>query len=137
MIFELNDTTKAEPLFAGWEETLIYSCIQKVMGKIYVTDVDNPKSACAFVGCFAFYAGEPIEELVKEKPDGFVIMTPQNDEWARLIEKCFPSAKTSSPVSGTAFPAPPAGFTTRSQDLHAVSFPVSKARSAFIPRPAS
>lgn len=93
MIFELNDTTKAEPLFAGWKETLIYSCIQHVMGKVYVTDIVNPKSACAFVGCFAFYAGKPDKELVKNKIDGFVIMTPQNEEWAKLIEECFPDAK--------------------------------------------
>lgn len=93
MVYELYDTAKAEPVFAGWEETLIYSCVQNVMGKIYVTDTDNPKSACAFVGCFAFYAGEPNEELVKNKPEGFVIMVPQNMSWANLIEKCFPTAK--------------------------------------------
>ena len=40
MIFELEDTSKAESLFAGWEETLIYSCIEKVMGKILVTDIN-------------------------------------------------------------------------------------------------
>lgn len=93
MVYELHDTAKAEPLFAGWEETLIYSCVQRVMGKIYVTDVDDPKAACAFVGCFAFYAGEPDEELIVNKPDGFVIMTPQNEKWAELIEKCHPAAK--------------------------------------------
>ena len=93
MVYEITDTTKVAPIFAGWEETLIYSCLQQVMGKIYVMDVENPKSACAFVGCFAFYAGEPDEELIKAKPDGFVIMTPQNDAWAKAIEKCFPSAK--------------------------------------------
>lgn len=92
MVYVLKDTTKAESIFAGWEETLIYSCVQNVMGKIYVTDVDNPRSACAFIGCFAFYAGEPREELIKNKPDGFVIMVPQNDEWANIIEKCFPMA---------------------------------------------
>ena len=32
MIYELTDTSKAEKLFEGWKETLIYSCIQKVMG---------------------------------------------------------------------------------------------------------
>lgn len=93
MVYELNDTAKAASIFADWEETLIYSCMQQIMGKIYVTDVDNPRAACAFVGCFAFYAGEPNEELIKNKPDGFVIMTPQNEEWAKLIEKCFPTAK--------------------------------------------
>lgn len=93
MVYELEDTEKVESIFDGWEETLIYSCVQKVMGRVYVTDVDDPKSACAFVGCFAFYAGEPDEELIRNKPDGFVIMTPQNEDWAELIEKCFPQAK--------------------------------------------
>jgi hypothetical protein len=46
------------------------------MGKIYVTDIDDPEAACAYVGCFTFYAGEPDKELVINKPDGFVIMTP-------------------------------------------------------------
>ena len=93
MIYELNDTNKVKHIFAGWDETLIYSCIQKVMGKIYVTDIDTPKSAVAFVGCFAFYGGEPSKELVVNKPKGFVIMTPQNEAWAKLIEECFPTAK--------------------------------------------
>lgn len=93
MVYELEDTEKVESIFDGWEETLIYSCVQKVMGRVYVTDVVDPKSACAFVGCFAFYAGEPDEELIRNKPDGFVIMTPQNEDWAELIEKCFPQAK--------------------------------------------
>ncbi len=93
MIYELDNTAKALELFNGWQETLIYSCLQGVMGKIFVTDTDAPKSACSFVGCFAFFAGEPNKELVINKPVGFVIMVPQNDAWANLIEECFPSAK--------------------------------------------
>ena len=93
MVFELEDTSKVESLFAGWEITLIYSCIQKVMGKVYVTDTGNPKSAMAFVGCFAFPAGEPDRELLLGKPDGFVIMVPQNDRWTEFIEECFPDAR--------------------------------------------
>lgn len=93
MVFELEDTSKVESLFAGWEITLIYSCIQKVMGKVYVTDTGNPKSAMAFVGCFAFPAGEPDRELLLGKADGFVIMVPQNDRWSELIEECFPDAR--------------------------------------------
>ena len=93
MIFELDDSSKVKTLFADWEETLIYSCLQRVMGKIYVTDPDDPKAACAFVGCFAFYAGVPDRELIMGKPQGFVIMTPQNESWARLIEACYPEAR--------------------------------------------
>jgi hypothetical protein len=93
MIYVIEDTTKVLNIFYGWKETLIYSCLQKVMGKIFVTDIVNPKSACAYVGCFAFYAGVPDRELVMNKPEEFVIMTPQNEDWARLIEECYPSAK--------------------------------------------
>lgn len=93
MVSVLEDTDKVKELFEGWEETLIYSCLQKVMGKVFVTDLDSPKSVMAFVGCFAFYAGEPDKELVAEKPEGFIIMTPQNEAWAALIEECFADAK--------------------------------------------
>ena len=41
MIYELEDTSKVESLFADWEITLIYSCLQKVMGKVFVTDTEN------------------------------------------------------------------------------------------------
>ena len=93
MIYELTDTSKVKPIFEGWNETLIYSCLQKVMGEISVTDLDSPTSAMAYVGCFAFYAGVPDKELVMAKPKGFVIMTPQNKEWEACIETCFPAAK--------------------------------------------
>ena len=93
VIYELTDTSIVKPLFEGWNETLIYSGIQKVMGKIFVTDPNSPVSAMAYVGCFAFYAGVPDKELVRAKPKGFVIMTPQNKEWETCIEECFPAAK--------------------------------------------
>ena len=93
MLYELDDTSKVNDLFEGWEETLIYSCLQKVMGKIYVTDTENPKSAFAYVGCFGFFAGEPDRELVLGKPAGFSILVPENEEWEKLIEECFQDAK--------------------------------------------
>ncbi len=93
MVYELEDVSRAAGLFDGWNETLIWSCLEKVMGKIYVTDLESPRSAMAFVGCFAFFAGEPERELVLHKPEGFGIMTPQNDDWAKLIEECYPARK--------------------------------------------
>ena len=92
MRYELKDPSKAKELFAGWNETLIFSCLQNIMGKIYVTEPERPKSALAFVGCFGFYAGTPDRQLVMDKPDGFAIMIPQNKGWAMLIEECYPSA---------------------------------------------
>ena len=93
MVVELNDTFKVKDLFDGWQETLIYSCLQKVMGRIFVTDSDNPTSAFAYVGCFGFVAGKPNRELLENKPEGFAIITPQNEAWATLIEEVYPNAK--------------------------------------------
>ena len=92
-VYTLHETDKAANLFDGWEETLIWSCLQGVMGKIRVTDTDCPSAACARQGCFFFYAGNPERELVLDPFSGFAIMTPQNDEWAKLIMECFPSAR--------------------------------------------
>ena len=92
-IYELNDTDAVSPLFEGMDDTLITSCLQRVMGRIYVTDAEAPRSAFAFLGCFGFFAGEPDRRLVRHKPEGFVIMIPQNAQWARLIEEIYPDAK--------------------------------------------
>lgn len=81
---------KSEDLFKGWDETIIWSCLQGVMGEIY-TNASND-AAVAMLGDFAFYAGRPSEELVRFKPKNcvqdFIIMVPQNEGWAALIEKC-------------------------------------------------
>lgn len=87
MVYELEDTSKVKELFADWQETLIYSCLQNVMGKIYVTDTEKPESTFAFVGCFGFFAGRPDRELVSHKPDGFVILVPQNEAWSAFDSK--------------------------------------------------
>lgn len=93
MVYELEDTAKVKKLFDGWRETFIYSCLQRVMGKVFVTDLSKPASAFAYVGCFGFFAGEPCRELVMSVPEGFSILTPQNGRWAQLIEEAYPDAK--------------------------------------------
>ena len=93
MLCEVEDTSKVEKLFEGWQETLIYSCLQKVMGKVFVTDPDEPESAYAFVGCFGFFAGKPDRELAENIPMGFSILVPQNEAWEELIEAVYPEAK--------------------------------------------
>lgn len=37
MLYELENTSKVKELFAGWNETLIFSCFQKIMGIIIYT----------------------------------------------------------------------------------------------------
>lgn len=93
MITRINDVKAAEPLFEGWEETLIWSCLQQIMGEIYGDDQKSPKSAMAILGDFCFLAGEPNEELVLYKPDqcrqDFIIMIPQNEGFEKMIEQCY------------------------------------------------
>ena len=75
-------------MFNNWNETLIWSCLQGIMGEIYTNSTED--AAMAILGDFAFYAGNPSEELLLFKPErgkqGFIIMVPQNDAWAGLIE---------------------------------------------------
>lgn len=89
MIYETKNTQNAAPLFGGWKETLIWSCLQGIMGRIYADDPDNPSSACAMLGDFSFFAGTPNTELLSFKPAGsaqnFMIMVPQTEDWKRAI----------------------------------------------------
>jgi len=90
MIVKINDTKTVEKLFGNWEETLIWSCLQKIMGDMYADDLEEPQSAMAILGDFCFFAGLPNEELVLYKSEGcmqnFMIMIPQNTQWAELIK---------------------------------------------------
>lgn len=90
----MSDSQRAvEALFAGWEETLIWSCLQGVMGHVYVNDLQKPVSAMAVLGDFAFLAGTPDERLVRYRPNwyrqDFIIMVPQNAGWAERIESVY------------------------------------------------
>lgn len=93
MIFKIIDTEKVEKLFGNWQETLIWSCIQKIMGNIYADDLHTPKSAMAIIGDFIFFAGKPYKELVLYKPkeckQDFIIMVPQNEGWVKLIGESY------------------------------------------------
>lgn len=76
-------------LFAGWQETLIWSCLDGTMGDIYVTDTSKPVSAMAVLGVFCFFAGKPDPELVEFDIEGrpsFLIMVPQTEGWEKIIE---------------------------------------------------
>ena len=93
MVYRLKELEKVKKIFEGWDETLIWSSLQNVMGNIYVTDSENPESAVAVVGCFAFLSGVPNKELVTHDYGSFVIFTPRNKEWADLVESSLPKAE--------------------------------------------
>lgn len=78
-------------MFRNWNETLIWSCLQGIMGEVHTNPAED--GAMAMLGDFAFFAGNPDKELVRFKPEGcqqdFMIMVPQDEAWAGLIEKCY------------------------------------------------
>ena len=91
MIFETDGSEKIKRLFGDWQETMIWSCLQGVMGHLYADDPEKPESVMAILGDFCFFAGTPNEEMAAYKPDwckqDFMIMTAREEEWFELIEK--------------------------------------------------
>ena len=92
MIYEVKETDQVTRLFEGWQETLVWSCLQNIMGNIYVKDLHQPVSAAAVLGDFCFLAGKADRELIMPRPGwckkGFVIMVPQHEAWEETIEAC-------------------------------------------------
>lgn len=93
MVCELKNPALAAHLFEGWQETLIWSCLQKVMGHLYADSLVSPVSAMALLGDFCFFAGKPDREFILFKPEccrqDFMIMVPSTDEWGLLIEETY------------------------------------------------
>lgn len=93
MICEVKGTKEIAELFDGWQETMITSCLQGVMGHLYADSEQHPKSVMAMLGDFCFYAGAPNRELVAYKPNGcerdFMIMTALLPEWLEMIERVY------------------------------------------------
>ena len=98
MVYELTVPEKAADLFTGWEETLIWSCLEGIMGRVIVDDPEEPRSAAAVItrkkpanpaGDFTFFAGEPNEELAGYRAPGksFMILTARDAAWDPVIEK--------------------------------------------------
>ncbi|MBE6721479.1 MAG: GNAT family N-acetyltransferase [Ruminococcaceae bacterium] len=85
-----NNLKKLEPLFADWEETMIWSTLQNCMGQAWADSAKSPQSAQILNADFCFFGGEPNEELVKNRQGhDFIIMTPPDDHWAALIEAVY------------------------------------------------
>ncbi len=85
------------PLFAGWEESLIWSCLQGCMGNAWADSQRHPKSARIILADFCYFAGKVNRELVTEEIStcsrDYLIMVPPMDEtgeaWAWEIEQVY------------------------------------------------
>ena len=83
---------KVESLFAGWDETLIWSCLQGVMGSLYGNSQEDPDAAAACLGDFAFFAGNPDRELLEwicGEINAPKLLVPGSSAWSALMESTF------------------------------------------------
>ena len=81
----MTDLKKIAPLFEGWQETMIWSCLDGSMGCALCDNESNPASAQIALGDLCFFAGEPNEELALKA--GAVCLVPGNEEWCSCIER--------------------------------------------------
>ena len=78
------DLKKIAPLFEGWEETMVWSCLQGCMGYAIVDHEETPRAAQLVVGDFCFFAGEPQDEWIRQP--GATILVPRDAVWAQRME---------------------------------------------------
>lgn len=100
MSIKLKNPALAAGIFAGWQETLIWSCLQGTMGHIYIPETQEPvaeltenASAAAVLGDFAFFAGEASQRLLQDYPvwcdRDTMILVPKTEQWAQQMEETF------------------------------------------------
>jgi len=97
-IYKVKDKQTIAPLFAGWDEGCIWSCLQDCMGVAYADDLQTPRCAAIFLGEFLFFAGDAKDELVRNKPkectSDFVILVPGSEAWEESIERVYGTRAT-------------------------------------------
>lgn len=76
---------RIQPLFAGWQEALIWSCLQGCMGSAAADDPVQPQSARITVGDFCFFAGKPDAALILDA--AAPILVPRSADWETAIER--------------------------------------------------
>lgn len=83
-------------LFEGWEESLIWSALEGIMGSCHALIQDMPESALIVQGDFFFLGGLPEPELLDYIPEGWNgtcrLLIPQNEAWAAAIEAHYGAA---------------------------------------------
>lgn len=92
-IIKVENMKSIANLFKGWNDTMIWSCLQGYMGEAWADDYENPSCAQIIIADFCFFAGKANKDLVLNKPDSFksdfIIMVPTDESWSQLIEDCY------------------------------------------------
>lgn len=84
------------PLFENWDETLIWTALQGIMGQVWTVGESGAVALCQ-TGDFVFPAGNAhsteakqlLSSLKEQLDTRFAIITPQNEEWSQLIQQVF------------------------------------------------
>lgn len=81
----MTDLERIAPLFDGWEETMVWACLEGVMGR---GEANEDGTAGLIVQQdFSFLAGKPDEGLLRRAPGP--ILVPRRPDWHGLIEETF------------------------------------------------
>ncbi len=95
-VYPVQNMQTIAPLFSGWNETMIWSCLSGTMGAAYADSLNSPKSAQISVGDFCPFAGKANDELAAHKPgnlrSNYAILVPQSREWELALERVWGSA---------------------------------------------
>lgn len=83
----MTDLKKIAPLFEGWEETMIWSCLDGSMGHALCDNEENPASAQIILGDLCFFAGAANDELSLKAGSPFLV--PQSEAWCESIERAW------------------------------------------------
>ncbi|MCD8086840.1 MAG: GNAT family N-acetyltransferase [Clostridiales bacterium] len=90
-MIKLTCPSKIEEWYRDWDESMIWSYLQTVMGDAYADREDRPTSAIICVNCFGFAAGIPNIQLVQDwynqVVDKFAIITARDDSWHKAFEE--------------------------------------------------
>lgn len=89
-----EEMDKLAPLFQGWDETPIWSCLQGCMGRAWACEsAEKPQAAQIITGDLCFFAGEPEDQLIENIPGDFpsqyILMVPESHKWAAGIERIY------------------------------------------------
>lgn len=57
MVYEIEDMSQLAHLFQGWQETLIWSCLDGSMGRAFAAQRRHPVSGRIITADFSFFAG--------------------------------------------------------------------------------
>lgn len=114
-----------EQFFGNTQNTMVRSCCEKIMGKVYGRGAEKPDSAMAVLGDFTFFAGKPDEVLVsywpQEAKESYRILVPQDAEWEEMIEQCY--ANKYQKITRYRMKQEPGAFRQEILEKAATSFP--------------